>query len=132
MKKIAKLIPLLLIFLSCDPTSQMEANIENLTSQNLSIVFVSSDFSSGKTFQIAPGQTVLFQEGYDVGSTFLKPSLVEYDSVIIKNQVNETIKVYKQNDSSKNIYNVEEYWMVSEPSKRFFVYEFEIKKEDIE
>ncbi|MFT0715573.1 hypothetical protein [Flagellimonas lutimaris] len=132
MKKIIGFTPLLLIFLSCDPTSQMEANIENLTSQNLSVVFVSSDFSLGKTFQIAPGQIVLSQEGYDVGSTFLKPSLMEYDSVIIKNQVNETIKVYKRNDSSKNIYNVDEYWMFSEPSKRFFVYEFEIKTEDIE
>lgn len=131
MKKLI-VLTLTIILFSCDPVSDMEANIENLTSENLTIEFVSFDVSSSKIIQIAPNEIKLFQEGFDIGSTFLEPSLVEYDSVVIKNQMEEVLKVYKPNDANKNIYNIDDYWIASEPSKRFFKYEFEINDQDIE
>lgn len=120
------------IFLGCDPTSQMEANIENLTSRNVSIEFVSANPDLNKILQVASGQSELFQEGFDVGSTFLEPSLVEYDSIVVKNQSGVILKIYQENDMGKNIYNVNEHWKASEPSKRFFHYEYEILNEDLE
>lgn len=120
-----------IIISSCDPVSNLEANIENLTSQTLTIDFIASDVSVSKTLQLAPNEIMLFQEGFDIGSTFLEPSLVEYDSVVIKNQAEDILKVFKSNDSGKNIYNVDD-WMGSEPSRRFFKYEYEIENEDIE
>ncbi len=110
----------------------MEANSENPTSQNLSIVFVSSDVSPSKTLQIALGQTKFFQEAFDIGSTLLEPSLVEYDAVIIKNQSEVILKMYQENDTGKKIYNINEYWTASEPSKRFFKYKYEIVIENID
>lgn len=132
MKKLICLALLLPVLLSCDPVSQMEANIENQTTQSLSIVFVSSDTNFQSTLELAPNQVGLFQEGFDIGSTYLEPSLVEYDSVMVKNQVGEILKVYKSNNTGKNIYKVKEYWLSSEPSKRFFKYKYEIRQEDID
>ncbi len=122
----------LLIFSACDPVSDMEANIENLTNQRLTIDFISLDEDFDKTLQLSPNEIVLFQEGFDVGGTFLQPSLVEYDSVVIKNQAEEILRVYKENDPGKNIYNVDDYWSASEPSKRVYKYEYEIEGRDIE
>ena len=120
------------LFSSCDPTSIMEANIENLTSQSLKIEFVSFDANSNKILEIDPNEIQLFQEGFDIGNDFLEPSLVEYDSVVIKNQANNILKVFKPNDTGKNIYNIDEYWIGSEPSKRFFKYKYELTDADIE
>lgn len=120
-----------IIISSCDPVSNLEANIENLTSQTLTIDFIASDVSVSKTLQLAPNEVVLFQEGFDIGSTFLEPSLVAYDSVVIRNQAEDILKVFKSNGAGKNIYNVDD-WMASEPSKRFFKYEYEIENEDID
>lgn len=132
MKSLFKLTIITMALSGCDPVSDMEANIENLTSQILIIDFISSDESLNKTLQIPPDEIVLFQEGFDIGSTFLEPSLIEYDSVVIRNQVEQVLKVYKENDPGKNIYNINDYWKASEPSKRFFKYEYEIENMDIE
>ena len=132
MKNLMTIIFIILLFSNCDPVSQMEADIDNLTTQHLSIVFVSSDKSLNKTLLITPGQAVLFQEGFNIGSTYLEPSLIEYDSVYIKNRSEKILKVYKQNSDGKNIYNITDFWQSSEPSKRFFKYNFEITNVDIE
>lgn len=134
MKKLTTLILIFMFFLSCDPVAQMEASIENSTSHNLSVSFISSDttLNPNKLLQIASGQNVLFQEGFDIGSTFLEPSLIEYDSVIIRNQEEKVLKVFKENDIGKTIYGIDNYWLSSEPSKRFFKYEYKIEHLDIE
>ncbi|MFX0558586.1 hypothetical protein ACOCEA_17420 [Maribacter sp. CXY002] len=132
MKNLFLFTIMILTFPSCDPASNMEANIENLTSQTLTIEFISSTESLSKTLQIPPNGIELFQEGFDIGSNFLKPSLLDYDSVVIKNQTKQILKVFKEIENGKNIYNVDEYWIASEPSKRFFIYEYEIGNEDIE
>jgi len=132
MKKLITATLTIFLLTGCDPVSDMEANIENLSSENLTVEFVSFDSSLNKTLQIAPNEIQLFQESYVIGSTFLEPSLVEYDSVVIKNQMGEIFRVYKPSDANKNIYNIDAYWIASQPSKRFFKYEFEIYNEDIE
>ena len=132
MKKLILIILPVFALLSCDPVSDMEANIENLSSQTLIIEFISSDESFNKTLQIAPEEIKLFQEGFDIGSTYLEPSLVEYDSVVVKNQAEDILKIYKPNDTGKNIYNINDYWQGTEPSKRFFKYEYEVESGDIE
>lgn len=133
MKKLFFLTIMTVIFFGCDPTAQMEANIKNSTSKSLSILFVSSDSILNEKLLISPNQTVLFQEGFDIGNTYLEPSLLDYDSVFIKNQTDdEILKVFKPNDTGKSIYNISDYWTSSEPSKYFFIYEYEIESEDIE
>ena len=89
------------------------------------------DSSSNKTIQIDTNQTVLF-EIYDGYGTYVEPNLEDYDSVLIKNQADEVLKVYKRNDTGKNIFNIDKYWISSEPSKRVFKYEYEIEEVDIE
>lgn len=120
------------VFYSCDPVASMEANIENLTTQDLIIEFVSFDQDFSKTLELPKNESRLFQEGFDIGGEFLEPSLSEYDSVVVKNNAEQILKVYKPNDTGKNIYNTDEYWLSSEPSKRYFKYEYEINNEDLE
>ncbi len=132
MKKLLALTILTLTFSGCDPIADLEANVENLTSETLTIDFVSSDNSSlNKTLQIAPNEIKLFQEGSDIGSTYLEPSIDEYDSVIIKNQAEDVLRVFKMNDTGKNIYNIDD-WISSEPRKRFFKYNYQIETGDID
>jgi len=132
MKKIVLIELMTPIFLSCDPVSVMDANIKNLTSQNLTVIFFSSDSSFIKTLQIAPNETVLFQEDMDIGGSFLEPSLAGYDSVNIQNNSNKILKVYNPNIEGKNIYKVGDYWIFSELAKRVYKYDYKIENKDIE
>lgn len=124
-------ILIILIFSSCDPVSTLEANITNLTTENLTIEFISADESSSKIIQIASGEMELFQKSFDIGGTYLEPSLIDYDSVVIKNQAGQILKVYKESDARKNIYTINSYWIVDVPSRRFFKYYYEIENQDI-
>lgn len=121
----------MLSLLGCDPVSDMEANIENLTPQALRVEVVSSIQELGKTIEIAPNKIERFQEGFDIGSTYLEPNFNNIDSIVIKNPTGEVLKVYKENNSGRNIYDIEN-WDASEPSKRFFKYKFEIRQEDLD
>ena len=132
MKKLIALSVLFSSLLSCDPVAQMEATIQNSTRQNLSVTFISSEASLNKTLAIASGQTVLFQEGFDVGNTYLEPSLVEYDSVVLRSQEDVILRVYKANDTGKTLYGIANYWSASEPSKRFFKYNYQIEESEFE
>lgn len=120
----------MLTLVSCDPASLMDANIENLTSQNLSIIFIERD-NSDKILQIEPNGSVLFQEGMSTTGSFLEPSLIGYDSIYIKNEVDEIIKIFKQNTEGKNIYEIDD-WLFSEPSKRVYIYDYQIKNQDLQ
>ena len=133
MKNSIFLLVIILIFTSCDPVSDMEANIENLTSEDLTIDFIAStDESLTRTLLIPAGELVLFQEGFDVGGTFLEPYLEPYDSVVIKNQAAIIRKIYKPSDAGKNIYNIKDYWNGREPSKRIYKYKYQIQSEDLD
>ena len=130
MKNIIKVILFSLVIISCDPVADMEANIKNLTDTSLNIDFVSSDVNLRKILTIAPNEVVLFQEGFDIGNTYLEPSLIDYDSVVIRDNNQSILKIYKPNESGKNIYNIKN-WIAKEPSKRFFVYYYEVTNNDI-
>jgi hypothetical protein len=131
MKNLFTLTLIAIIFSSCDPVSSIEANIENLTSQTLTLEFISSDDLLDKTLLVAPNEIVLFQEGADIGASYLEPAITDYDSMVIKNEAQDIIKVVKADDPGKNIYNIDD-WIASEPSKRFFKYRYEIEDEDID
>lgn len=81
----------------------MEANIENLTNHDLIIEFVSFNQDLSKTLVIPTNETILFEEVSDIGNTFLEPSLTKYDSVVVKSNAKQILKVYKPNDTEKNI-----------------------------
>lgn len=123
-------IALVIFFLSCDPVSDMEANIENLTSQSLTIDFISQVEVDRKTLHIQPNEIALFQAAGGIGSSYLEPSLIEYDSVVIMNQAGNLLKVFKADDAGKNIYRIDD-WQVMELSGNVFLFEFEIENEDI-
>lgn len=133
MKKIFLTLTAITFLCSCDPETDLEANIENLTNQDLIIEFVSFDQAFGKTLVIPTNETRLFEVLSTVtGNNFLEPSIFQYDSVVVKNNAEQILKVYKPTDSGKNIYNIDEYWFLRNPSKRFFDYEYEINNEDLQ
>ena len=133
MKKSILIFVAATLFCSCDPVSDMEADISNTTSQNLSISFVSSVLiEDNKTFEITSEETVRFQQATSTIGSFLKPSLTQYDSIYIQSSSDEILKIFKPNSNGKNIYDIEAHWNGSEPSKRLYFYEYQITNEDIE
>ena len=101
----------------------MDANIENLTDINLTIDLVSDDSNLSRSLDLAPIKIVLFQEVFDIGNTYLEPSLSDYDSKVIKNNVHDVLKVYKPENIGKNLYYVKN-WIAKKPSKRLFTHDF--------
>jgi len=132
MKKTFLTLTAITVLSSCDPGADMEANIENLTNQDLIIEFVRFEQDLSKTLVIPTNETKLFEAFSETGNTFLEPSIIQYDSVVVKNNAEQILKVYKPTDTGKNIYNIDEYWLSREPSKRFFKYEYKINNEDLE
>ena len=133
MKKKVLLGIIALLVYSCDPVSDMEADISNTTSQNLSIRFVSSTFTEDtKTLEIESGETILFQQATSTIGSFLEPSLVQFDSIFIQNTSEEILKVFKPDTPGKNIYDIDAFWNAREPSKRQYFYEYQITDEDIQ
>lgn len=132
MKKTILTLTAITVLCSCDPGADLEANIENLTNQDLIIEFVRFEQELNKTLVIPANETRLYEAFSDTGNTFLEPSIIQFDSIVVKNNAEQILKVYKPNDTGKNIYNIDEYWLLREPSKRFFEYEYEINNEDLE
>ncbi|MBE9048495.1 hypothetical protein IQ255_29635 [Pleurocapsales cyanobacterium LEGE 10410] len=132
MRNLFPLALLIIIFSGCDPTAFYEADIENLTTQTLTIDFISAEEELSKSLLIQPNQTVFFKEGDDFGNTFVQPLMAIYDSVVVKNQTDVILRVYKENDTGRNIYNIDDYWTVNKPKKRVFKYKYVILNEDIE
>ncbi len=132
MKKTFLTLTAITVLCSCDPGADMEANIENLTNQDLIIEFVRFEQDLSKTLVIPTNETRLYEAFSDTGNTFLEPSIIQYDSVVVKNNAEQILKVYKPNDTGKNIYSIDKYWLLREPSKRSFQYEYKINNEDLE
>ena len=121
----------ILLIIGCDPSALMKASIENSTSIPLEIQFISSDNAYNQFLQVSSGESVVFQDVFDVGNTYLEPDLDDFDSVVVRNQNNDVLKVYKPQDTDKNIYNLL-YWQSSTPAKRSFVYVYSIDESDIQ
>ena len=122
-KKITLFVFASLVLSSCEPLSVMDASVKNNASRSISVVFASSEVSLNKTLEIAPNETMLFQEGLSVGGGFLEPSLLGYNSIYVRNELNEVLKIYKENSNVKNIYTLND-WIFNEPSKRVYKYNY--------
>ena len=133
MKKIFFIYLLLtLLILSCDEGESMEVFIINSSSQKVKVNFVSSEINElNKSLVIDSNQQKLYVD-FQSGTSGVFLTFVDNDSIYIQNTSNEILKVYKADTPGKNIYNVDEYWSVSEPSKNHFVYTYEITEEDFE
>ena len=131
MKKTLFICLLMFTLIGCDPGESMEAIINNSTNKNLSIFFDSEINDFDMQLNIESNTTKeLLNFRANTGGVIL--SFRDYDSIYIKDSSNEILKVFKENTPGKNIYNVDEYWSVSEPSKNHFVYTYEITEEDFE
>ena len=123
---------LALIIFSCDTGESMEAIIINSSSQKVEVNFVSSEIDElNKSLEIDSNQQGLYVE-FQSGTSGVFLTFVDNDSIYIQDSLDETLKVFKQDTPGKNIYNVDEYWTVREPSKNHFVYTYEITDRDIE
>lgn len=131
MKKILFICLLMFTFIGCDPSESMETIINNNTNKSLSIFFDSEINDFDMQLNIESNTTKeLLNFRANTGGVIL--SFRDYDSIYIKDSSNEILKIFKENTVGKNIYNVDEYWSVSEPSKNHFVYTYEITEEDLE
>ena len=129
MKKIILLI-FVIMFISCDPVSCTEEIISNSTGSDLYVNFISSDVSfNNEVFIEKQSRKTIGQVECGLGGVLVNYSI--YDSIYIKNSSNEILKVFKEDTTGKNIYNIDEYWSVSEPSKNHFVYTYKITEEDL-
>jgi len=131
MKKIILSALIVSLFASCDKSSMMDANIKNNTSQNLSLTFFRTS-EPNDSLQLESNQTMLFQDDFSSTGGFLTPNLIQFDSIYIQNQSDEILKVFKENTEGKNIYNVDEFWILNQPSEDIYNYEYTINNEDIE
>lgn len=131
MKKITSLLSLLGILLSCDPAAVIEASIINETNQNLTIVFIATDTSENLTLTVNANSKALFQDLFDIGSTYLEPNLSGYYTVQILDSSDNVIKEYLPDDEGKNIFDVGS-WKTIEAEKRNFIYEFVITDQDLQ
>lgn len=118
--------------MSCDPVSNMRANIRNSTSSDLIFTFASEDSLYNKSIAITQQDEALFQEDFSTIGGFLRPSLSMYDSVKVGNSSGMIYRVYTPISAGKNIYNIEESWSFSEPSKRYYIYDFIVNDGDIQ
>ena len=131
-------IYLLLTFIisSCDPSESLEYRIENNTALDIKIYFVSNFIypnlvDNSRVEEISSMSSFKDTSGATPGLGQAVFSFTEHDSIYVTNSSNEVLKVFKEDTAGKNIYNVDEYWTVREPSKNHFVYTYEITDEDI-
>jgi len=139
MRKTLLIISLLFIFNSCDNSESFDAIITNCTAMDLKIHFVSntvlSDLSSNtEVLSIKPGTSKIYERiGANEGIGLARlTTLTEFDSIYLTNISNKVLKIYKEGTIGRNIYNIDKYWTMNEPSKYYYKYTYEIMDEDIE
>lgn len=130
-------LSLILLITSCDPSESLEYKIENNTDLDIKIYFVSKFIypdltNNAKVESISSMNSFTDSSGSTPGLGQAIFSFVEHDSIYVTNSLDKILKIYKENTTGKNIYNIDEYWSVSETSKNHFVYSYEITEEDLE
>ncbi|MCF6213951.1 MAG: hypothetical protein L3J45_08000 [Flavobacteriaceae bacterium] len=130
MKKIIFVILAIICFYSCDPEKCSDYIIKNNSSINIKLIFVGV-VNDSSNIPAKTKITLSSEIKCDNGGTAPILYLNDYDSIYITNSSNEVLKVYKENTVGKNIYNIDEYWIRTKPSKNFFEYTYEITDEDI-
>lgn len=122
---------LILIISGCDTGQSMEAIVINSSSQKVKVNFVSSEISDlNKSMEIDSNQQELYV-AFQSGTSGVFLTFVDNDSIYIQDASNEVLKIFKEGSQGKNIYNVDEDWEVTEPSKNHFVYSYTITDEDL-
>lgn len=127
------IILILIILSSCDPNICTEEVIKNNTDSDLSINFITKDTLLAINDRIIlNNKSSSFRGGEEcaLGGIVLNYSI--YDSIYLTDTSNKILKVFKEDTPNKNIYNIDEFWMVEETSKNHFVYTYEITEEDLE
>ncbi|MCL6274045.1 hypothetical protein M3P19_08490 [Muricauda sp. 2012CJ35-5] len=125
------------LLIACDPSESLDAVINNNTDLSLRISFVSSQILTEMPNQTefilvaSRGKTSYARLGSDSGIGNVAFSLQVFDSIYITDMSDEILQVYKPNTQGKNIFNIDEYWEVTEPSKNHFVYSYTINDEDL-
>lgn len=132
MKKLQWPIIALFLFTSCDPVVVLEADIENLRSQDLLVEFVSAKQNLGLTLEIPALETRRFQAYSEIGIALLEPSLAEFDSVVIRNQHHQILRIYRPTDRGRNIYTIQQDWSLGKPSQWLYRYGYGISNADLE
>lgn len=130
--KFLSVILFALLLMNCDPYSIMDADIRNSTSQNLTLYSFRTDSSYNQSFRIDAGEKIRFQEGMSSTGSFHEPYLEDADSLVLKNDADEVLRVYKPDDTGKNIYNIKDHWYFEERKKRIYYYEYVIDQSDFE
>ncbi|MHB0756916.1 hypothetical protein [Polaribacter sp. M15] len=126
-------LSILIVISSCDPGESAETNIINNTFEDLSITFVSSQFPQlNESLSLGSNEKKTYSSNGFKGTSSYLLTFMDFDSIYIKNSSNKILKIFKENTSGKNIYNVNEYWTVRETSKNHFEYTYEITEEDLE
>lgn len=128
MKKSYLSLIILLIYAACDPELCSDELLINNTEMDLLINYVGSMSDSEQIF-FKGGETVSRGVLCAMGGVVVNNSI--YDSIYITTSTDELLKVYKHDTSGKNIYNVDQYWMVRETGKNDVEYTYTITNEDI-
>ncbi|GLB51401.1 hypothetical protein NBRC110019_04400 [Neptunitalea chrysea] len=130
MKKIFLISCLVTLLTGCDPEKCSSFHLANYSETNVNIYFVSQDTIIFKN--IYQDSKIPFGSKYcDMGGgSILYMAL--YDSIYITDFSNNILKVYKEDTPGKNIYNIDEYWSVNNPSKHDYEYIYEINEEDFQ
>jgi hypothetical protein len=136
-KRLFIYLSILLVISSCDPGESLEYKIENNTNLDIKIYFVSEfiypDLTDNAKVESIPSMnSFIDNSGSTPGLGQAIFSFVEHDSIYITNSSDEILKIFKEDTNGKNIYNIDEYWSVSETPKNHFVYTYEITEEDLE
>lgn len=131
MRKFYLIVSLTTFFTSCDLSQDLEVLISNRTNQDLNIHFVSS-IDDSKIVQIKSMSKVFYIEGNGNNSLGgIAFTFAQFDSIYIENLSNEIVKVFKEDTTGKNIYDIDRFWIIND-SKSIITYTFEIIEEDLE
>ncbi|PCJ95501.1 MAG: hypothetical protein COA50_09910 [Flavobacteriaceae bacterium] len=134
------LTPLLIvsIFNSCDTSESFDAVITNSTDMDLKLHFASnsvlSELSSNtEILSIKSGTSKNYKRieaGNGIGLARLT-TLKDFDSIYITNTTDDILKVYKEANAGKNIYDIQDYWTVKSVTKNHDEYTYDITDENI-
>ena len=122
------LLIILLFITSCDPLYEVTYSFFNNTNFDISIILYDKGFS--------PDTFNLSTFNYDTLSNSVTLSIPEkiykeFDSAIIVSTINKVIKYYPSDTlkEGKSFFK-EKYWTIENPSKRVYIYTFEINDDD--
>ena len=121
-------IIILFFIASCDPYTDVTFLIKNKSNQNIS-VFIFDKPLHNDTIYLKSNKLDTLYSG--LGLYMPTPEWELNDSIIITSQTKEEIKYYPSDTlkEGKSFFK-EEYWTIENPSKRVYIYTFEINDDD--